>query len=319
MKHPQAAPLSIANISTRAQLLDAWERHLSLQRGLSAHTVRAYRGDVSDLLTFLDVLTDDAPVRPALASLELGDLRAWLATMSSAGDARATLARRSAALRTFSAWARREGLLENDPAARLRSPRVDNRLPTVLTATQTRTLLETVKETAQTDADPIRVRNWAALELLYATGMRVSELVGLDLHDLDTQTRTVRVLGKGNKERVVPFGVPAAQALAQWQQARAELLGPESGQALFLGVRGARLNQRAMRAIVHEATAAAGVPDVGPHGLRHSAATHVLAGGSDLRTVQEFLGHSSLATTQRYTHVTPERLQAVYEQAFPRA
>ncbi|MCL3778561.1 tyrosine-type recombinase/integrase, partial [Actinomyces sp. AC-20-1] len=163
------------------------------------------------------------------------------------------------------------------------------------------------------------LRDAALLEMLYATGVRVSELCGLDLTDVDRRERTVKVLGKGGKERVVPYGAPADRALAQWLDHRRVLVSPRSGSALFLGVRGGRVDPRAVRELVHRTAAAAGVPDLGPHGLRHSAATHVLSGGADLRSVQELLGHSSLATTQRYTHVTPERLRAVYEQAFPRA
>ncbi len=316
--HGAADSEGLSGVRTRAQLLDAWARHLGLQRGLSPHTVRAYAGDLADLLTFLDVLDDDAAVRPALGVLDLADLRSWLATMAAAGDSRATVARRGAAVRTFSTWAWRGGLLDTDVAARLRSPRVDSRLPSVLTAEQARRLVEVAATSAAGD-DPVAVRDLALLEMLYATGVRVSELTGLDLGDVDPGTRTVRVLGKGDKERAVPYGVPAARALDRWERARTELAGPHSGQALFLGARGRRLDPRTVRAVVHRAAHLARVPDLGPHGLRHSAATHVLAGGSDLRTVQEMLGHASLTTTQRYTHVTPERLRAAYAQAFPRA
>ncbi|MDU0349363.1 tyrosine recombinase XerC [Actinomyces sp. MRS3W] len=322
-----------AACDTRAGLLDAFSRYLDLQRGLSAHTVRAYLGDLADLLTFLGVGEQEAePVGPALASLELADLRAWLATMSADGAARATLARRAAACRAFSTWAFRNGLLEADVAARLRSPRADARLPTVLTPAQATALLDAAADAvAATAAEPddghgdpararaLALRDRAALETLYATGVRVSELCALDLTDVDASRRTMRVLGKGNRERTVPYGGPAARALEDWLGARASLAAPEAGSALFLGARGRRIDPRAVREIVHRAAARAGVPDLGPHGLRHSAATHVLSGGADLRSVQELLGHSSLATTQRYTHVSAERLRAVYAQAFPRA
>ena len=324
---------------TRGELSGAWARHLALQRDLSEHTVRAYLGDLADLLTFLGV-GDDAgePVAPALASLDLADLRAWLAQMSASGGSRATIARRSAAARTFSAWAHRGGLLATDVAARLRSPRADGRLPAVLTEEQARALLAAAarraEEVALPEEDPagsasagdgesaaraVALRDVALLEVLYATGVRVSELCGLDVADLDRSRRTMRVLGKGDRERTVPYGAPASRALEDWIAVRGRIALKTAGGALFVGVRGRRLDPRAVRDVVHRAAALAGVPDLGPHGLRHSAATHVLNGGADLRSVQELLGHSSLATTQRYTHVSAERLRAVYAQAFPRA
>ena len=324
---------------TRGELSGAWARHRALQRDLSEHTVRAYLGDLADLLTFLGV-GDDAgePVAPALASLDLADLRAWLAQMSASGGSRATIARRSAAARTFSAWAHRGGLLATDVAARLRSPRADGRLPAVLTEEQARALLAAAARRAEEAALPgegpadsastgdgesaaraVALRDVALLEVLYATGVRVSELCGLDVADLDRSRRTMRVLGKGDRERTVPYGAPAARALEDWIAVRGRIALKTAGGALFVGVRGRRLDPRAVRDVVHRAAALAGVPDLGPHGLRHSAATHVLNGGADLRSVQELLGHSSLATTQRYTHVSAERLRAVYAQAFPRA
>ncbi|WP_348525549.1 tyrosine-type recombinase/integrase [Litorihabitans aurantiacus] len=157
------------------------------------------------------------------------------------------------------------------------------------------------------------------LELLYGSALRVSELTSLEISSLDHGERLVRVLGKGGKERVVPYGAPAADALGAWLAAREVLATPESGRALFLGRRGRRLDPRAVRAVVHAATGAADGPEIAPHGLRHSAATHLLEGGSDLRSIQELLGHASLATTQRYTHVSPERLVAAFVQAHPRA
>ena len=350
---------------TRGELSEAWLRHLGLQRGLSEHTVRAYVSDVADLLTFLGVGGDpDESIGPALRSLDLADLRAWLAEMSAAGSARATIARRSAAVRAFSTWAHRNCLISTDVAARLRSPRAEGRLPAVLTEEQATTLLaaaarraeeagaaavpveaegglerasgrtaktassaETARSAKSAKASPedglvqeaIALRDAALLEVLYATGVRVSELCGLDIADLDRSRRTLRVLGKGDKERTVPYGAPASQALENWLAVRDRIALAAAGGALFVGVRGRRLDPRAVRDVVHRAAALAGVPDLGPHGLRHSAATHVLNGGADLRSVQELLGHSSLATTQRYTHVSAERLRAVYAQAFPRA
>ena len=294
---------------TRADLLASYRGYLALQRDLSEHTVRAYLVDIGDLLSFLGVGGSDAePVEAALATLDLADLR----------DSRATLARRSASVRTFSTWAFEEGVLISDVAARLRAPRVDNRLPGVLTAQQAAQLLKVAAELAA-DGNALAVRDLAIIETLYATGVRVSELVGLDVTDLDHSQRTLRVLGKGRKERTVPYGLPAARALEGWLSRRAEICAPDAAAALFLGMRGRRIDPRAVRDVVHRLCAAAQVPDLGPHGLRHSTATHVLSGGADLRSVQELLGHSSLATTQRYTHVSAERLRSVYEQAFPRA
>ena len=304
---------------TRADLLASYRGYLALQRDLSGHTVRAYLVDINDLLSFLGVGEGDAePVDAALATLDLADLRDWLAAMAASGRSRAPLARRSASVRTFSAWAFEAGLLTSDVAARLRSPRVDNRLPGVLTTQQASQLLTTAADLAS-DGEVLAVRDLAIIETLYATGVRVSELVGLDVADLDHSQRTLRVLGKGRKERTVPYGLPAARALEAWLGRRGEICADDAGDALFLGARGRRIDPRAVRDVVHRLCAAAQVPDLGPHGLRHSAATHVLGGGADLRSVQELLGHSSLATTQRYTHVSAERLRSVYEQAFPRA
>ena len=311
---------------TRGELLDSWLRHLSLHRGLSDHTVRAYVGDLENLLIYLGVGEDEAqPVGPALSGLELADLRDWLARSAAAGCARATVARRSASVRTFSTWAHRTGLVATDVAARLRSPRADSRLPSVLTIDQAAGLLRAAAERVEAVGgsapaqQALAVRDLAVVEVLYATGVRVSELCGLDTADVDASARTLRVLGKGDRQRTVPYGAPAARALESWGRHRGTLAGERSGRALLLGARGRRLDPRIVRDIVHGAAVSAGVPDPGPHGLRHSAATHVLTGGADLRSVQELLGHASLATTQRYTHVSTERLRSVYEQAFPRA
>jgi integrase/recombinase XerC len=297
-------------------VVDAFADHLLLERGLSDHTVRAYRGDLRSLLDF--VLGPDAPVFDP-AELTLVALRAWLARDAEEGRSRATLARRAATARTFTAWACRTGLVASDVGTRLASPRAANALPGVLTPGAAAALLDTAEELAA-DGSPARLRDWAALELTYASGLRVSELTGLDLADLDFTRRTVRVRGgKGGKDRVAPFGIPAERALTAWLAARPRLVRQASGNALFLGERGRRLDPRTLRAALHRLTAVAGVKDLSPHGLRHSAATHLLEGGSDLRMVQEMLGHSSLATTQRYTHVSPERLRAAFVQAHPRA
>ena len=285
--------------------------HLAAERGRSAHTVRAYVAD-------LESLRDHAIARgrPALADLSLTVLRGWLAEMERRGLSRSTMARRAASARVFTEWAQHRGLIGDDAGDRLASPRRGRRLPVVLTRDQAVSLME-----SRSAESPVGRRDRAILEILYGTGIRVSELVGLDLDDVSAGTRTMRVLGKGGKERTVPYGVPAAHALEEWRErGRPEWVTESSGSALFLGVRGARIDPRTVRRVVHEAIGdTEGLPDMGPHGLRHSAATHVLEGGADLRAVQELLGHASLATTQVYTHVSVERLRATFELAHPRA
>ncbi len=295
--------------------VEEFARHLRAERGRSEHTERAYVGDVRSLLEF----AHERGVHE-LSSIELPVLRSWLASMTHAGRTRSTIARRAAAARAFCAWAARTGRIPFDPALRLASPRRDAALPGVLAQAQARTLLA-VAEVAADDGDPVHLRDRAALELLYASGIRVGELVGLDVDDVDLERRSVRVLGKGAKERVVPFGVPAARAVRDWLERGRPLLAREgSGAALLLGRRGHRADQRQVRAVVHALVShVEGADDIGPHGLRHSAATHLLEGGADLRSVQELLGHATLQTTQIYTHVSVERLKATYEQAHPRA
>ncbi|GAA4662261.1 tyrosine recombinase XerC [Amycolatopsis dongchuanensis] len=309
--------------SAARELITEYERHLSLERGLSEHTVRAYVGDVVSLLGFLhrDHGADDE--RRALDGLDVAVLRAWLAHQRGDGASRTTLARRSAAARTFTAWARRQGAIEGDPGARLVSPRTHRTLPAVLRPDEAGEVLQSA-ESGAAELDPQGLRDRAVLELLYATGVRVSELCGLDVDDVDFGGRVVRVLGKGSKERVVPFGVPAERALRSWLEtgrpAMAAAASKADPAALFLGVRGGRLDPRAVRRVVHDAVGSVpGAADMGPHGLRHTAATHLLEGGADLRSVQELLGHATLATTQLYTHVTVERLKAIHDRAHPRA
>jgi integrase/recombinase XerC len=295
--------------------LGAFTTYLATELGRSPHTVRAYTGDVTRLLRFA---RNHGAV--ALADLDLTDLRGWLAQESAQGHARATVARRAASARVFSAWAAKRGLLPSDPGDRLATPAGQRSLPGVLKQSEAAALLD-VATVAADDGDPVRLRDLLVLELLYATGMRVAELVGLDIDDVDPSRRTVRVLGKGAKERTVPYGAPAQAALDSWlAEGRPRLRTGESGPALLLGSRGRRLDQRSARRTVHELLRhVEGAPDLGPHGLRHSAATHLLEGGADLRSVQEILGHATLATTQIYTHVSVERLRATYEQAHPRA
>lgn len=297
-------------------ILDEYAEHLALERGRSEHTRRAYLTDLRSLLAFLHERVPGA----GLDVLDLPLLRAWLAAQAAGGAARTTLARRTSAVKTFTAWASRRGLLAGDPAARLQVPKARRTLPSVLRQDQALAAMAAADLGAQ-QRDPVALRDKLIVELLYATGIRVSELCGLDVDDVDTDRRLLRVLGKGNKQRTVPFGRPAGAAIADWlADGRPALVTADSGPALLLGPRGRRLDPRQARTVVHQTmSAVAGAPDIGPHGLRHSAATHLLEGGADLRVVQELLGHSTLATTQLYTHVTVARLRAVHDQAHPRA
>jgi integrase/recombinase XerC len=293
------------------EAVDAFERHLRLERSMSAHSVRAY---VIDVVGMLDHLTRLG--HRELVALDLPSLRSWLARLHTGGAARTTLARRTAAARAFTAYAYRRGWLPTDPGPQLATPKAHRPLPPVLRQRDASALMETAGEDS-----PEGLRDRLVLELLYATGIRVAELVRTDIDDVDRGRRLVRVLGKGSKERTVPYGLPAERALEQWLRAGRPLLVTEtSGAALVLGDRGGRIDPRSVRRIVHRQVAMVeGAPDIGPHGLRHSAATHLLEGGADLRAVQEILGHSSLATTQIYTHVSVDRLRTAYRQAHPRA
>lgn len=297
-------------------ILEEYDEYLDLERGRSDHTRRAYLTDLRALFAFLDQRAPGA----GLDGLTLPLLRAWLAAQATTGAARTTLARRTSAVKTFTAWAARKGLIASDPAARLQVPKAKRTLPSVLRQDQAMAAMAAADLGAE-QGDPLALRDRLIVELLYATGIRVSELCGLDIDDIDTGRRLLRVLGKGNKQRTVPFGRPAQAALEAWLAGgRPALATSDSGPALLLGPRGRRLNPRQARTVVHQTVGAVdGAPDIGPHGLRHSAATHLLEGGADLRVVQELLGHSTLATTQLYTHVTVARLRAVHDQAHPRA
>jgi integrase/recombinase XerC len=308
-KPPPGPPSSLP--PALAEALAAFERHLSLELSRSAHTVRAYTGDVSALLEHARRLGVTEP-----AELDLSVLRSWLARSRTTGAARTTLARRGSSARVFTAWACRRGLLPTDPGALLATPNGHRPLPDVLRADEAARLVDQIGGDTAED-----LRDRAVLEVLYATGIRVGELCGLDLDDVDPERRLVRVLGKGARERSVPYGDPAARALQAWlDRGRPQWLTPASGPALLLGRRGGRLNPRTARTVVHRRLAdVPGAPDLGPHGLRHTAATHLLEGGADLRSVQELLGHATLATTQIYTHVSVERLRTSYAQAHPRA
>lgn len=335
-----------------AEVLAVYERHLAMERNLSAHTVRAYRSDVAAMLQHAHRLGIEQ-----VEELDLSILRSWLAKQKTLGKSRTTMARRATAVRVFTAWLVRTGRAAADPGSALVSPKLPRSLPAVLRQDEAAAALEgdsrpVAREPAHapddvpdgtTDATPtapseldwaVQLRDDAMLELLYATGMRVGELCALDERDIDFHRLVVRVFGKGRKERTIPFGQPAADALQAWlhegrptiHRARAAKGGrpdhaaADPAAAVFLGVRGRRIDQRVVRQVVHDRMRQVpGAPDIGPHGLRHSAATHLLEGGADLRSVQEVLGHSSLATTQIYTHVSTDRLRAAYRQAHPRA
>jgi integrase/recombinase XerC len=301
-------------------MLSDFERYLRLERGLSENTVRAYHGDLVHLAGSIAANSGaELSAEEALAGATLADLRTWLAAMANSGLSRTTLARRSAACRAFYTWAADNGRTASNPALRLTSARPAVTVPTVISPADVFSLL-TVAEQRADDGDAIHLRDWAVAELLYATGMRVGELAALSVRDADLNQRLVRVFGKGGKERIVPFGRPAERAIAEWlERGRPVLARNPVERAMFLGRRGHRVDQRQVRAAIHDLCAAAGVADIAPHGLRHTAATHLLTGGSDLRSVQEVLGHASLTTTQRYTHVSAERLRATYETAHPRA
>lgn len=296
------------------RVVDEFERHLGLERGLSEHTVRAYVGDVVSMLGH----AQSAGI--GVAEVELATLRGWLARMRDDGAERASLGRRAAAARTFTAWAHRRGLMAADPGLRLVAPKRERRLPVVLREDQAADVMAASASGAE-QLDPVALRDHAIVEMLYATGVRVAELCGLDVDDVDLGKRLVRVLGKGSKERMVPFGAPAASAVRLWfDQGRETLARDYSPPAVWLGARGGRLQPASVRRIVRDAVeAASGVPGVGPHGLRHSAATHLLERGADLRSVQELLGHATLSTTQLYTHVTVDRLKAIHDRTHPRS
>ncbi len=291
---------------------DRYVGHVRDELGRSPHTVRAYSSDVTDLLAYCADLGVHDP-----AQVTLAHLRGWLALQSGHGLSRATVARRAASARAFTAWCARRGLAPVDVGERLASPQVARTLPTVLDAAEAERLMDAAAVRAD-DGSPIAVRDRCLVEMLYATGVRVSELCAADRDDVDLDRGTIRVLGKGGKERTVPFGAPAGRALLDWLGVR-PLLVERSDGPLFVGARGGRIDPRTVRRVVHRLTLAAGGPELAPHGLRHTAATHVLEGGADLRAVQELLGHATMSTTQRYTHVSVERLRATYRQAHPRA
>lgn len=373
----ETARAGLPTVRGADEALDSFLRYLRVNRGLSRNTIRSYRSDIS---ACLDILA-----RRGIAHLDdvtLDDLRDWIGHESRTHE-KSSMARKIVAVRAFFGFCSLRGITSGDPAESLTTPKLAAPLPTVLTEDQARVMLDDADRRAEADAGAgstvrtagdlsravdatavsdaadiadeaarkraaLELRDAAIVEVLYATGMRVAELVALDIDDIDDAQRTMRVTGKGNKTRVVPFGAPARRALDAWlERGRPEILrsaraarggargavrkprgaagaSPDAAatsdnRAVFLGARGGRLNQRQAREVVHRLAQEAGVPDIAPHALRHSAATHLLDGGADLREVQEMLGHSSLRTTQRYTHVSMERLVETYRQAFPRA
>lgn len=309
--------------------LDRFEEDLRARR-LSPHTVRGYVADLVDLFAFAERAGIGQP-----AGIGLDVARSWLAETAESGAARATLARRTAAARAWGRQASVPGLV------RLVTPKPRSPLPAVLSQRQMSDALASAADAATTHPqDPLALRDVAVLEFLYATAARVSEVCALNLDDVDFARRTARLSGKGGRDRTVPFGVPAERALRAWladgvrgavAAAAVEARGRVGGgggkqktvttpEPVFLGARGARIDPAVVRRLVHaRLRATPNTPDTGPHGFRHTAATHLIEGGADLRDVQELLGHATLATTQIYTHVTAERIKARYAQSHPRA
>ena len=285
--------------------LAAFLRHLSVERNASAHTLRSYRVDLTDFERFLS-----GRGVAGLAATDARLVRAWLAALHTRGLAPASIGRKLAALRSCCRFLVRRGVLEHNPAREVRGPRPPRRLVTFLPIDEAADLVE-----GRAVGGAARGRDRAILEVLYASGLRVSELSGLDVDALDRAERTVRVFGKGRKERIVPYGEAAARALERWLAVRGERSGP-----LFTNARGRRLGVRSIHTIVRRSARTAGITRrVSPHTLRHTFATHLLDRGADLRMIQELLGHSRLSTTQRYTHVAAEQLMRVYDRAHPRA
>lgn len=299
-------------------MIDAWGVYLRANLAVSEHTLRAYASDLRAFIVYCQV--DELSTENIRSVVTLRAIRAWLASLVQQGKSRSTISRRTASIRSFTAWAYRRGYLDSDPGLLVTSARGDQKLPQVQTPSDTAELLSYAATRAREENSPAAIRDWAILETIYATGIRVSEVCSLDTTSIDQQGMTLRVIGKGNKERVVPFTRACLSALQAWlSHGRPSLAIPEAGRALFVGDKGRRIDPRVIRSMIHRMCAQAGVRDLAPHALRHTAATHILAGGADLRAVQEMLGHSSLQTTQRYTHVDAQRLSAIYKQAHPRA
>ncbi len=288
--------------------------HLDLDRNLSAETVRAYRRDLSDMVSFLGNTWFRGSTLAA-RRVDARAIRAWVADMHDRGLSRSTIGRRLSAARSLFQWLLREGQVRTNPAAEVKNPKNVQRLPDRMDVEDVALVLAAPDRTTKAG-----LRDCAALELLYGAGLRVSELVSIDLDDIHLGDRTVRVLGKGAKERVVPFGRPASEAITAYLEAFAGLRARTDQEALFLNLRGGRLTDRSVRRILDKAVrAAALVRGVHPHVLRHSFATHLLESGMDLRAIQELLGHERLSTTQRYTKLSLDKILEVYDQSHPRA
>ena len=298
------------------QLVTSFSKHLHTERNLAAHTVRAYLGDLESLISHLTTLGV-----ADISRLELAHIRSWLANMQVHGGARTSLSRRAVSIRLFTKWAHKNGFIPSDVGASLATPKAHRTLPDVLDISSATLAMDALAMRVGEEDSPTALRDCAMVEILYASGARVAELCGLTLDSIDYERQTIRVFGKGSKERTIPIGNPAMRALNAWlKDGRDSMAKKDSGDALFLGVRGKRIDQRTVRTVVYNALSALeGYERLGPHALRHSAATHLLEGGADLRTVQEILGHASLATTQIYTHISTQRLQSAFKQAHPRA
>ena len=297
-----------------AELIAPYEEHLALVRNLADNSIKGYVSDLESFLKHIETLGIGE-----FKDLTITHIRSWLADLTDKGAVRSTIARRIVSIRAFTYWAASQGWITEDIGQSLAIPKAHRTLPDVLDIADTQIVLDSMAQRAGEEPTPINLRDLAMIEVLYASGIRVSELCGLNSSSIDTARNTLQVIGKGDKERVVPLGIPAMRALQNYiAEGRPLLMNEKSESAIFLGSRGKRIDQRSVREVVYGAMAAVG-STMGPHGLRHTAATHLLEGGADLRTVQEILGHSSLATTQIYTHVSPQRLQTAYQQAHPRA
>lgn len=298
----------------RGQVLEDYRHYLKYAKAFSEASIKAYLADLRGWLDHCHIKEEES----ILPACSLPAARNWLAQLRAEGQSNTTIARKIAALRAFSKWAKQNQVVETDFAKQLRTPKTAKNLPHLLSIDQAKQLLAWCE--SQADNDAVMARDWAIFELIYATGARVGEICALLPEDIDFEARTVRLWGKGSKERIVPFSPQAAKALRFYlQAARGELQKSASSDALFLGAQGGAASERIVRGRLHRACALAGVPDLGPHGLRHSMASHMLEGGADLRVIQEMLGHSALSTTQRYTHVDAHRIIGAYQQAFPRA